>query len=299
MRTPVYIANWKMFHSLETADAWLNWWFTHPLIDPPGNCATIVCPPSPLLYPMFSELQRWRHDELRLGGQALHHSFKGAFTGDVSGVALWSVGAQAVLVGHSERRHQHKETDDQIAEMMRQAYLCGLMPMLCIGETQDERDSGDTVSVLVRQLSTALASIDATTFAHRQGDPDLPTLVIAYEPIWAIGTGRSATAPLAQEALAVIEHWLIEKYGEVEVGKMSLVYGGSVTADNVATFTALPECDGVLVGGASLDPGQFQGSSSRDDGAGDWGDGRASGEFDRDGREALAWISSSDESERP
>lgn len=259
MRTPVYIANWKMFHSLETADAWLNWWFTHPLIDLPPNSAIVICPPAPLIYPMFSELQRWRHDEIRLGGQALHHSFKGAFTGDVSGVALWSVGAQAVLVGHSERRHQHKETDAQIGEMMRQAYLCGLMPVLCIGETQSEREEGQTVEVLVRQLSSALEHIDAATFEHRQGDPDLPTVVIAYEPVWAIGTGRSATAALAQESLAVIQSWLLETYGAEEVDKMSLIYGGSVTAENVATFTALPECDGVLVGGASLEPGQFQG----------------------------------------
>lgn len=258
MRTPVYVANWKMFHSLETADAWLAWWHQHPLAGLPDSCTIVLCPPAPLIYPLYAELQRWHETTLRLGGQTLHPSFKGAFTGDISGVALWSVGAQAVIIGHSERRRHHHETDAQIGDMVQQAFLCGLMPIVCVGETSEERDAGETVDVLTRQLAGALGHLSAATLANRQGDPDLPPLVVAYEPVWAIGSGKPATAPLAEEALQIVMSWLVTQFGETAAERMALLYGGSVTASNVGTFTALDACDGVLVGGASLEPADFQ-----------------------------------------
>ncbi|HYE78692.1 MAG TPA: triose-phosphate isomerase, partial [bacterium] len=187
MPRPMYVANWKMFHSLETAEQWLTWWTEHPLEGAPPESLVVVCPPAPLLFPMRALIEANRIEHLDLGAQDLHRAFKGAFTGEVSGVSLWSVGAEAVIIGHSERRTLCGETDEIVAAKMEQAYLCGLCPILCIGETADERDAGETEAVLERQLAGALAHITEGCLQNRQHDPAWPPFAVAYEPVWAIG----------------------------------------------------------------------------------------------------------------
>ena len=257
MAQPAYIANWKMFHSWETAETWLKWWSRSPWQALPDEAITLVCPPTALIYPMVAAITGAQMGRLLVGGQDLHDEFKGAFTGAISGVSLWSVGAQGVLVGHSERRRHFGESDELVGRKLQQAYLCGLLPVLCVGETMDERDAGKTIDVVTRQLATALEGITEATLASRQTAAELPPLTVAYEPVWAIGSGRPATPELADEVLRIIRGWLSENIPGELSAQINLLYGGSVNPDNVAGFTATEQCDGVLVGSASLDPESF------------------------------------------
>jgi triosephosphate isomerase len=179
---------------------------------------------------------------IAVGGQDLHPNDKGAHTGDVSGAQLADAGCTWALCGHSERRRDHGESDELVTRKAEAALRHGLQPMICLGETRDERHAGRTFEVLERQLRAAL-SFHPKSFA------------LAYEPVWAIGTGETATPETAEEAHSFLRHLLgaLEEAAE----DISILYGGSVTPDNAAGLSAQPDIDGFLVGGASLDPRNF------------------------------------------
>ncbi len=179
-----------------------------------------------------------------LGGQDVHPEEKGAYTGDVAGAQLVDCGCAWALCGHSERRLYHQESDELVGRKVEAATAAGLTPMICIGETEAEREGGETFDVLTRQLAGALAS-RPVAFA------------LAYEPVWAIGTGKTATPEIAQEAHAHIREQLADLMGDETAAAKRILYGGSVNPDNAADLISRPDIDGFLVGGASLDPERF------------------------------------------
>jgi triosephosphate isomerase len=184
---------------------------------------------------------------IALGAQNVHAEPQGAFTGEVSVAMLAELGCRYCIVGHSERRTLFGETDAFIAEKAAALLAAGLRPILCIGETLEQREAGRTHETLRRQLAGSLAKLAAES---------LPELVLAYEPVWAIGTGRTATPELAQEAHAFVRAWLRDRFGPpAEVAR--ILYGGSMKPDNAAALLSQPDIDGGLVGGASLDPADF------------------------------------------
>ncbi len=205
-----------------------------------------------LLFPAFAHLSVLAEalagagldGTVAVGGQTLHAEAEGAYTGEVSGEMLADLGARWVLVGHSERRQYAAETDAQIAAKVAGAIRAGLKPMLCVGETEAEREAGQARDVVIRQLEAVLA-------AHADG-----LGAVAYEPVWAIGTGKTATPALAQEMHGVIRAVLAERSAEL-AADMPLLYGGSVKGDNARTLFAEQDIDGGLIGGASLEASQF------------------------------------------
>ena len=179
-----------------------------------------------------------------LGGQDVHPEAMGAHTGDLSGGQLTDAGCGWALCGHSERRNDHGESDELVGRKVAAATAAGLVPMICIGETEKQRQAGETFAVLDRQLAAALAT-RPTAFA------------LAYEPVWAIGTGQTATPEIAQQAHAHIRETLADLEGDEAAGARRILYGGSVNPDNAADLISRPDIDGFLVGGASLDPERF------------------------------------------
>ena len=206
------------------------------------------------LFPPFTDLRSVQTlvdgDKLDVvyGAQDLSPNDSGAYTGDISGVMLSKLGCSYVLVGHSERREFHAETDELLATKVAAAYRNGLVPILCVGEGLDVREAGDQVQHSVAQLLAALETVTAE---------QATTLVLAYEPVWAIGTGRVATPADAQEVCGALRAALAEKYGADIAGGVRILYGGSVKSGNVAEIVAQPDVDGALVGGASLDGTEF------------------------------------------
>jgi triosephosphate isomerase len=209
----------------------------------------ILFPSFPLLPPVVQELAG---SEVAVGAQDLHPADRGAHTGDVSGPQLLDAGCSWVLCGHSERRRDHAESDELVARKAAAAARHGLAPLLCVGETREQREAGDTLAVLERQATVGLSLLSPLT-AGRGGPGGL---VIAYEPVWAIGTGLTASPETAQEAHHFLRATVARLTGEPP-GDVTLLYGGSVTAANAARLIAQPDVDGFLVGGASLDPQQF------------------------------------------
>lgn len=226
MRPRIVAANWKM-NLLKAEAATL----IRKLEARPDGTRVVIFPSFPLI-PTVAELA----GGIEVGGQDLHPEDKGAFTGDVSGAQLKDAGCTWALCGHSERRQGHGEGDDLVARKIAAAQRHGLIPMVCVGETKDERKAGDTFKILERQVRSALESL--------QGE-----FALAYEPVWAIGTGETATPEIAQEAHKFIRGLLGEE--------VPILYGGSATPDNAAGLIAQPDIHGFLVGGASLDPGKF------------------------------------------
>jgi triosephosphate isomerase (TIM) len=239
-RTPYIAANWKMHKTVAEAAA-----FVDALL--PRIAATqhdvVICPP----YLALREVvERSRGSAVRVAAQNMHEEEAGAFTGEVSAPMLVEVGVDAVVLGHSERRQYFDETDEALARKVPAALAAGLEPILCIGESEEARDAEQTEAVLERQLQADLAAVES-------GAP--AAVVIAYEPIWAIGTGRTATPEQAQEACAFIRDVLRERGAVAD--SVRVIYGGSVKPANAAELLAQPDIDGALVGGASLDPEEF------------------------------------------
>jgi len=185
-----------------------------------------------------------------LAGQNMHWEAQGAFTGEVSAAMLADAGCSHVILGHSERRTLFAETDDVIDRKAAAAVKKGLIPIVCIGETLEEREKGLTFQIIERQLSLSLKTF-------REGRPLPPTTFLAYEPVWAIGTGRTATPDQAQEVHQFIRQWLRAQFGEPTAQAVRVLYGGSVKPDNVRDLMSKPDIDGALVGGASLKPHSF------------------------------------------
>ncbi len=208
-----------------------------------------------ILIPPFTSLDRagrllTGRPSIALGAQNLHFESNGAFTGEISTSMLLDCGCQYVLAGHSERRHVFGESDALVASKLRAALAAGLAPILCVGETLDERRRGATLDVLVRQLSSALTDPEAR-------DVDLGPVVVAYEPVWAIGTGETASSEQAEETIGEIRGWIESSIGSESAESTAILYGGSVKPANTAELLAQPNIDGVLVGGASLKPDSF------------------------------------------
>lgn len=233
--------NWKMHMTREEGRALATALREAAQADGPRIC----------LFPPFTAVatvaDAVRGSGIEVGGQNLHWEAKGAFTGEISAAMLVEAGASCVLVGHSERRQFFGETDETANRKVRAALEAGLTPILCVGETLEQRDAGDTLAVVGGQVRAGLAGL---------GPEELAKVVIAYEPVWAIGTGRTATPAQAQEVHASIRGVLRELGGDV-ADAMPIQYGGSVNPKNAAELLALPDVDGALVGGASLDADSF------------------------------------------
>jgi triosephosphate isomerase len=243
MRTPLFAGNWKMFKTVHEAVAFAKE-FKAAVKDAVG-VDIVLAPPFTAVHAVAEAL---RASNIAVAAQDMYWEREGAFTGEVSATMLREAGAEYVIVGHSERRRLFGETDVTVNRKMAAAIAADLTPIVCIGETLEEREGGSTLAVLDRQLKDGL---DATT-PEQVGD-----LVIAYEPVWAIGTGRNATAAQAQEAHAHIRNRLRQWFGAGTAEKCRILYGGSVKPDNIAELTREADVDGALVGGASLDVRSF------------------------------------------
>jgi triosephosphate isomerase len=246
MRSKIFAANWKMHFGPDGASR-----FMHVFLQryrPMPDREIWFFPPAMSLKTV-TDLTADRAD-IRAGAQDVYWEPKGAFTGQVSVDMVKESGGTLALVGHSERRHVFGETDEETGRKVRALLDGGLTPLLCVGEKIDQREAGETLAVVERQLE-AVAELDAATLAK---------VPIAYEPVWAIGTGKTATLADAAEVHAVIRKWYVDR--GVTGRNVKVLYGGSVKPDNAASLVSEPEIDGVLVGGASLDPGSWAAISS-------------------------------------
>ena len=240
MGTAMVAGNWKMNTTPQQAAALVA--EMRPHLDAVSDVLKVVCPPFVSLAPVAEAL---RGSTVSLGAQNMHHEESGAYTGEVSGAMLSGL-CQYVILGHSERRQHFGETDDSVNLKLRAALRQGLMPILCVGEGLAEREEGRAEQVVDAQLRAGLDGVDGVS-----------GLVVAYEPIWAIGTGRAATPDAAQAVMGSIRKTLEDLYGREDAAGVSLLYGGSVDPANAADFAQQPDVDGALVGGASLEAASF------------------------------------------
>jgi triosephosphate isomerase (TIM) len=239
-RTPYIAANWKMHKTVAEAAE-----FVDALL--PRIAATqsdvVICAPFTAL---TAVVERRYGTAVKVAAQNMHEESSGAFTGEVSAPMLVELDVEAVVLGHSERRQYFSETDEALARKVPAALAAGLEPILCVGESEEARDNGETEEVLERHLQADLAKLESAQLAE---------VVIAYEPIWAIGTGRTATSEQAQEACAFIRD--VVRMRGAAADQLRVLYGGSVKPDNAAELMSKPDVDGALVGGASLDAVDF------------------------------------------
>jgi triosephosphate isomerase len=240
-RIPLVVGNWKMNTTVAEARA-LVAAITRSAL--PAGVEVAVCPPFTGLADVSRILER---SAVGLGAQDMFWEAAGAFTGEVSPVMLADLGCRYVIVGHSERRQHFGDTDENVARKARAAFSHTLTPIVCVGERVDERDARQTERVITRQVAAATAGLSAEHLGH---------LVLAYEPVWAIGTGRAATGMEANRIIGLIRS-ILATHDNAASAYTRILYGGSVTADNVAEFSQQPEIDGALVGGASLDARKF------------------------------------------
>ncbi|MXY23811.1 MAG: triose-phosphate isomerase [Acidobacteria bacterium] len=243
MRTPVLAANWKMHKTIAEAVAFTETFL--PLVADADHAEIVLAPPFTALAAVAAACHG---SNVATAGQDVHWEAQGAFTGEVSLAMLAEAGASHVIVGHSERRQLFGETDETVNRKARAALAGGLAPIVCVGETLDQREADETEAVLDRQVAGSLAGFDAA---------QVGTVIVAYEPVWAIGTGRTATPDQAQAAHAHIRSRLAGLAGDDAAASCRLLYGGSVKPGNAAELAARPDVDGALVGGASLDPASF------------------------------------------
>jgi triosephosphate isomerase len=239
MRRPLIVGNWKMYKSVAEAVKYVK--ELRLLVKDVHDVDVVVAPPFTALHAAFEAA---RASNVAISAQDLYWEREGAFTGEVSAAMIREAGAELVIVGHSERRTLFGETDASVNRKTVAALAADLTPIVCIGETLDQRDRGETLAVLDRQLTQGFDGISADQMAE---------LVIAYEPVWAIGTGRNATPEQAGEAHTHIRQRLRQWYGAGTADQCRVIYGGSVKPDNIGSLASLPDVDGALVGGASLD----------------------------------------------
>ena len=243
MRTKVMAANWKMYKTPDQTREFFHAFL--PLISGPTRDEVVVFPP---FLDLPAALEAAKGSKVAIGAQNVHWKEEGAFTGETSVEELSAWGVKHVIIGHSERRQYFGETDDTVNLRLKTALEAGFTPICCVGEVLEEREAGMTDDVLRRQCIRAFHAISVKKAAK---------LVVAYEPVWAIGTGKTATPEIAAEAHAVIRKQATEIFGEEFAGNLRILYGGSVKPDNVAALMAQEEIDGALVGGASLDAKSF------------------------------------------
>ena len=243
MRTKVLAANWKMFKTPDqTRDFFRDFL---PLVAGHTRDEIVVCPP---YTDVDAAIGATKGSNIAIGVQNVHWKADGAYTGEISAPMLLCLGITHVIVGHSERRQYFGETDDTVNLRLKTALESGLTPICCVGEVLEEREAGLTDDVLRRQCVRAFHAISAKKATK---------MIVAYEPVWAIGTGKTATPELAAEAHSLIRHEAKEIFGDEFAQNLRILYGGSVKPDNVTSLMAQEEIDGALVGGASLDPKSF------------------------------------------
>ncbi len=240
MRIPFIAGNWKM--NTNTSEAVKLVQDIKPELDAIPNLEKVVCPPFISLVPIRSVIQG---SSLKLGAQNLYFEEKGAFTGEISAVMLADI-CEYVIIGHSERRQYFHETGEIISKKILAALKYNLKPILCVGENLNQYETGKTKEVVSEQLQSSLNGVN-------QGN----TLTIAYEPVWAIGTGKAATGKQANDTISLIRSIIEKRYNSEIARNMRILYGGSVTAGNIAEFVSQPDIDGGLVGGASLKAAEF------------------------------------------
>jgi triosephosphate isomerase len=242
-RTKLIAANWKMYKNLDQTRTFFRDFL--PLVSGHTRDEIVVCPPC---IDLAAAVEATKGSNVAVGGQNVHWKDEGAFTGEVSSPMLLGLGVTHAIIGHSERRQYFGETDDTVNLRLKAALEAGLIPICCVGEVLEEREAGLTDDVLRRQCVRAFHAVSA-----KKGSK----LVVAYEPVWAIGTGKTATPELAAEAHAVIRREATEVFGEEFASKLRILYGGSVKPENASALMSQEEIDGALVGGASLDPKSF------------------------------------------
>lgn len=243
MRTPIIAGNWKMNNTTEAGKALVK--DLAALVADVKDRQIVVCVPFTILGAIGEAV---KGTNIALGAQNLHWEKSGAYTGEISADMLLDMGAEYVLIGHSERRQYFAETDETVNKKVLTAFANGITPILCVGETLEEREGGIMPQVISTQVEKALVGLTGE---------QIKQLVIAYEPVWAIGTGRTATADQANEVCALIRNKVAELFCETCANEMRIQYGGSVKADNAAEIMGKSDIDGALVGGAALKADSF------------------------------------------
>ncbi len=242
MRKPIIAGNWKMF---KTRDEGLQFVYNVNMKLPSSEFVdSVVCAQSPIL----RDLVKRQGDNLRIGAQNMHYLDNGAYTGEVSAPLLEDIGVTYVVLGHSERRAYYNETDSTVNKKIHQAFRYGLTPILCVGESLEIREANETNQYIKKQVVNALKGLGKTQIVE---------LVLAYEPIWAIGTGKTATAEIANDTIKAIRSVVKDLYDSETAEAMRMQYGGSVKPANIKELLSMSDIDGALVGGASLDPVSF------------------------------------------
>jgi triosephosphate isomerase (TIM) len=242
LRRPLIAGNWKMHKTNEQAEEFLVRFL--PNVSRKRGVDVTLCVPFTAIRTV---VERTLDSGVRVGAQSVHEAPEGPFTGEISLPMLLELGVSTVVLGHSERRQHFGETDGALQRKVPAVLEAGITPILCVGETEEERDAGETERKLRQQVQVDLAQVE---------DGTLPFLVVAYEPIWAIGTGRTATPEQAQEAIAFVRALVADRDRDA-AQHMRILYGGSVTSANASVLVGQPDIDGALVGGASLDPEEF------------------------------------------
>jgi len=243
MRKPIIAGNWKMYKTLSEAKQFAE--EVKGLAPDSEKLDSVICAPS--LY--LDQLKQIVQDStLKIGAQTMHFETEGAFTGEVSPSQLADLGVEYVILGHSERREYFNETDTAVNKKVHAAFAHSLSPILCVGETLEERELGSTTSKVEGQIERGLADLTET---------QVKQMVVAYEPIWAIGTGKTATSEDANEVCRAIRLKVEELYGKEAANAIRIQYGGSVKPENITELLSMEDIDGALVGGASLQPESF------------------------------------------
>ncbi|MBN2910289.1 triose-phosphate isomerase [Polycladomyces sp. WAk] len=242
MRKPVIAGNWKMHKTSAEALAFFRAMKT---AKETKGVETVICAPFTAL-PALVEAAK--DSGIGIGAQNMHWEEKGAFTGEISPVMLKDLGVQYVILGHSERRSYFAETDETVNKKVHAAFAHDLIPIVCVGETLEEREAGQTKQVVGQQVEKALAGLSSE---------QVKRVIIAYEPVWAIGSGKASTADDAQEVIGFIRKMVANQYDQQVANEVRIQYGGSVKPDNIGAFLDQPDIDGALVGGASLEPESF------------------------------------------
>ncbi len=243
LRKPIIAGNWKMHKTLSEAKSFLS--EVKGLVPSADKIESVVCAPALFLESLVEIAKEY---DIEIGAQNMHFEESGAFTGEISPVALADLGVKYVILGHSERREMFNETDDAVNKKTMAAFKHGLIPIVCCGETLEERESGKTNELVGEQVRKALTALT---------DEQVKQTVIAYEPIWAIGTGKSSSALDANEVCAHIRQVIAEQFSEEVASAVRIQYGGSVKPENIKEYMGQPDIDGALVGGASLEPASF------------------------------------------
>jgi triosephosphate isomerase (TIM) len=242
-RKKLIAANWKMYKTPKQTTAFFAEFL--PMVAGHSRDEIVVCPP---FVDLHAAVEAARGSNVAVGAQNMHWAKEGAFTGEVSATMLTAIQVTHVIIGHSERRQYFNETDDTVNRKLEIALENGLTPIVCVGEVLEEREASLTEDVLRRQCTRAFNGISARKAAK---------LAVAYEPVWAIGTGKTATPQMASDAHMVIRHEAEKAFGKEFAQKLRILYGGSVKPDNASALMSESEIDGALVGGASLEPASF------------------------------------------